>query len=333
MLKYRYIFLFVSGILALAGVVSLFMFGLNLGIDFTGGSLIELRISETVFAGKSNQAQIIQTTMEGFTDFNLGAVRVQPTAGGSYIIRLRTLTEEEHQVVLSELEKTLLPKTAENTDEKKISPSAPVVSELKFESIGPIIGKELKEKAIWQLLIVVVGIILYIAYVFRKLGKLKKNDAISWKFGTIAIIALFHDVLITVGIFSVLGRFAHIEIDNSFIAAILTVLGYSVNDTIVIFDRIRENMIRNSYSLDIKSIVNNSLSETMTRSLNTMSTTLIVLFAILLFGGSSTFNFVLALIIGIAFGTYSSIFVAGPLLYEWEKGNSERVNKLLTNKL
>lgn len=318
MLKYRYLFLTISGLLAVIGIASIVLFGLKLGIDFTGGSLMEISISKTALAPGSNAAKIIQNTLEGAHDLKLGGVRVQPT-DASYLVRLRSLNEDEHQAVLLELKKMLSKNAQTQTEVKKTNPPQQLITELRFESIGPVIGKELRQKAVWQFLLVVVGIVLYIAYVFRKLGKLKKKDAISWKFGIIAIIALFHDVLITVGIFSMLGRFAHIEIDNSFIAAILTVLGYSVNDTIVIFDRIRENMIRHKYSFDIQSIINSSLSETMTRSLNTASTTLIVLFAILIFGGSSTFNFVLALIIGIALGTYSSIFVAAPLLYEWEK--------------
>jgi len=294
MLKYRKIYFTFSGLLVAASIASLLLFGLNFGIDFTGGSLLEIKI---------NGGQIaIENILESQKDLNLGDVRVQPSEQGSFLIRMRDVSEEEHQKILEVL------KTGKTA-----------VQELSFESVGPVIGSELKRKALWQVLLVIVCIVLYIAFAFRKVSQLKEKSKISWKFGLAALAALIHDVTITLGIFAVLGKFLKVEIDSSFVAAILLVLGYSVNDTIVVFDRIRENLIKHKYSSNLEEIINSSIRQTVGRSINTSLTTVLVLFSLLIFGSASIFYFVLALIVGIAIGTYSSIFVASPLLYEWEK--------------
>jgi preprotein translocase subunit SecF len=205
-----------------------------------------------------------------------------------------------------------------NILEKQIFPQTVVVQE-RFESIGPIIGKELTEKALWQIALVAIGILSYIAWAFRRISKLKEQGSLSWKLGVVAIIAVIHDCLITVGVFAMLGKYLNVQIDSTFIAAILLVFGYSVNDTIVIFDRIRENLLKRKLSINLEDVINKSVAETAVRSFNTSSTTLLVLFTILLFGGGTIFYFILALIVGIGIGTYSSIFLAAPLLYEWQK--------------
>lgn len=296
MLRFKKIYYIFSGTLVGASIVAILVFGLNFGIDFTGGTLWVVHPSDS----KVTALQIEQI-LESQADLKLGDVKAQ-SLDPNIMLRLRNLSEAEHQQAL-----------------EKIKAVDPQLTENRFESIGPVIGQELKRKAIWQLLIVLIGIMLYIAWSFRKVGQLKENSKISWKFGGAAVVALFHDVIITVGVFAVLGHFYNVEVDSSFIAAVLLVLGYSVNDTIVVFDRIRENMIKHRYNLKLGEIINTSVGETFARSLNTSTTTILVLFTILFFGGPAIFYFVLALSIGIGIGTYSSIFLASPILYDWEK--------------
>jgi len=188
------------------------------------------------------------------------------------------------------------------------------IEEKRFNSVGPIIGSELKETAVWAIVIALIAIVLYIGWAFRKVS----FPVSSFKYGIIATIALFHDVIITLGVFAVLGHFLNIEIGIPFVAAILAILGYSVNDTIVVFDRTRENLLKSGID-DFEEIVNKSVNETLVRSINTSFTTLIVLLALYLFGGDTIKYFVVALMVGISAGTYSSIFIASPLLVTWQK--------------
>jgi preprotein translocase subunit SecF len=303
MLKFRRIFYIFSIALVCVSIIGIALFGLNLGIDFTGGTLMEIKIGDG--SASAVTALQIEQLLEINKDLKLGDVRVQPT-GNNFLIRLKEVNEQQREEILKALQ-----------DEIK----SPLTQE-RFESIGPIIGRELKRKALWQLTAVCIGILLFVAWAFRKVSNLKEKSNLSWKFGAVALVALVHDCLITIGTFALLGKFLGVEIDSSFIAAILLVLGYSVNDTIVVFDRIRENMIAHRLAYKLEDIINISVAQTSVRSLTTSATTIVVLFAILLFGGQSTFYFVLALIIGIGIGTYSSIFLASPLLYEWEKAKN-----------
>lgn len=186
----------------------------------------------------------------------------------------------------------------------------PDISEMKFESVGPILGKELQQKTATAILISIIAIIIYIAFAFRKVSYPIK----SWKYGVIGIIALIHNILITIGVFSLLGGLLNVEVDMLFITALLTILGYSINDTIVIYDRIRENLRR--INGNFEDIINTSLNETMRRSINTTITTLLSLIAVFFFGGDTIKMFALALIIGIGVGAYASIFIASPLLVD-----------------
>jgi len=308
--RQRKIWFTFSSILVIGGILAFFFIGLNLGIDFTGGSLLEV---EFLINRPTNQ-QI----KEVLAPLTIGEIAVQPVGEKGVILRFKEINEEAHQQILSTLREKLQPADAIKTDDAGINFEIKILEEKRFDSIGPAIGEELKRKTIWAIGIVLIAIIAYVAWAFRKVSK----PIASWKYGLIAVIALFHDIVITTGVFVILGKLYGLEVNATFIAALLTILGYSVNDTIVVFDRIRENLI---YHLgeNFEEIVQRSINEVMARSINTSFTTLLTLFAVLLLGGQSVRDFVLALIVGITIGTYSSIFLASPMLVVWEKLRSK----------
>lgn len=283
----------VSGIILVLGIVSLAVFGLKVGIDFKGGTRTELQFNKAPDYGKISQV----LNSEG-----VGNVQVQQSGTSGVVFKTQPIEKDKHDKMLADLKTQVGDFT-----------------EASYTNIGPLIGSELRSKAIWQLLLVSLGIVLYIAYAFRKITR----PISSWSFGVSAIVALLHDLLVVTGIFSILGHFAGVEIDALFVTALLTVLGFSVHDTIVVFDRIRENM-RVEAGKPLEEIVNHSINQTIVRSLNTSLTVLFVLLALLLFGGETIRFFVLALFVGIIAGTYSSIFIASPLLIVWNNWRKRR---------
>ena len=292
--KYYKLWFIISGLILLFGIVSLSVYGLKLGIDFTGGTEIQLQFNNQVDIGKVREAATSQ---------NIGHFQIQTTGENGLIIKTPPIEKEQHDKLLEEIKK-----------------QAGDFSEIHYDSIGPLIGSELKKNAFLQLLFVSLGIIFYIGYAFRKVSK----PVTSWRFGGAAIIALFHDLLFVLGVFSLLGHYKGVEIDSLFVTAMLTVLGFSVHDTIVVFDRIRENL-RVYPGQGIEFVVNHSIAQTLVRSLNTSLTVLFVLFSLLLFGGETIRYFVLALFIGIIVGTYSSIFIASPVLVLWQKWKTRQL--------
>lgn len=287
----RKIFYGFSLVLIAAGIFSVIFWGLRFGIDFKGGSLLEVE-----YVGARPEVQAIHDRL---APLDLGGVNIQLTGPTGLFLRLKDVNEETHQKVLAELA---------NLGE---------LEEKRFESIGPVIGQELKKKAYGAILMVLLLIVIYITWVFRKVSR----PVASWQYGVAAVIALFHDVFIPVGIFSILGHYLGAEIDLLFVTGILTILGFSVHDTIVVFDRIRENL-RQSGSKSFEETVNASINQTMGRSINTSLTVLLTLLAIYVFGGETTKYFSLLLMLGIFFGTYSSIFVASSLLVSWHSGKN-----------
>ena len=285
--KYSYAF---SIILVLASIAALIFYGLKLGIDFTGGSLVEVRYDPPAGGARPDINQIRQK----LEALNLGHIILQPIGDNGFSIRTRELSTQERQKVLSELG------------------SFGKIQDSNVNTIGPTIGRELRNRSIWAILLVLAAIILYIAFAFRKVSE----PVSSWFYGIFAIVALFHDIFIPLGIFAALGHFKGVEVDTLFVTAILTVLGFSVHDTIVVFDRIRENL-KLAKKESFEETVGKSLNQTITRSINTSLTVLIVLVALYFLGAESTKYFALTLIIGILFGTYSSIFIASPLLVTW----------------
>ena len=288
-IRYHKIYFIISGLLVLASIFSLIFFGLKLGIDFIGGSLLQIEFK--------NERLASEAIKEKLKVFDLGEINTAPIGEKGVILRFKDIDEETHQKILNSLDD----KYPENIEEKK------------FESIGPLIGEELKRKSIWAIGLVILMIILYIAYAFRNVSW----PVASFKYGLAAILALIHDVLIPTGIFSFLGYWQGIAVNLLFITALLTILGFSVHDTIVVFDRIRENLKRR-IGRDFKETVNLSINQTITRSINTSLTVLLTLLAVYIFGGQSIKYFALTLIFGIIFGTYSSIFIASPLIVVWE---------------
>ncbi len=284
---YKYLFI-LSGIVLVLGVASLGLYGLRLGIDFKGGTVTELEFQDPYNLDKLKETVKAQGTE---------TAQFQTTGEKGVIIRTEALEKEQHDKIALAIKEQI-----------------GTYKEKRYESIGPVVGEELKRKAIYQLIAVSLGIIFYIAYAFRKVAR----PITSWQFGIAAVIALLHDLLIVLGIFSILGHYKGIEIDSLFVTAMLTVLGFSVHDTIVVFDRVRENL-RVYAGKNIDFVVNHSISQTLVRSLNTSLTVLFVLLALLLFGGETIRFFVLALFIGVITGTYSSIFVASPILVLWQK--------------
>lgn len=289
-----------SGFLVLASLVSTAVFGLNLGLDFTGGAMMEVKFTEeaseeaSVFETDQLQASLADIEFEE----ELGNVTIVETDQSSYLIRMRSLNEAEHDAILAELGTDLAP-----------------VEEIRFTTVGPAIGDTLKNKALIALAITMFMIVIYIAFAFRKIPK----EVSPWRFGLSAIVALVHDVVIVVGVFVLLGQFVGVELDALFITALLTIMGFSVHDTIVVFDRVRENLKFRDSKDSLADSANKALNQTMARSLNTSISTLISILALLIWGADSIFWFVLALAIGMVVGTYSSIFVATPLLVWWNE--------------
>lgn len=280
-IKYKKIFVLISVVLVSLSIFSMIFFGLRFGIDFKGGSLLEVKYTEN---------RPIQNEVEEIIKpLYLGSVVVQPMGENGYSIKTRDITLEEKNSIMSALGEG--------------------VEELSFNSIGPSVGAELARKSIISFILVVLGIIFWIAFSFRKVSK----PVSSWKYGLIAIVSLLHDVIIPTGVLALLGYLFGFEIDTLFVVAILTILGLSVSDTIVVFDRIREN-IRIGHFKTFEETVGQSLNQVYTRSLATSFTVIIVLLALVFFGPESTKFFAIILTIGMFFGTYSSIFLASPLL-------------------
>ncbi|MEK7663853.1 MAG: protein translocase subunit SecF [Patescibacteria group bacterium] len=294
--KYSTIYYIFSGVIIIGAIASLVIFGLKFGIEFTGGSTMELEFTELRPNG--------ETIAKELSSFNIGEVIIQPIRENSMLLKFKGVDEATHQQILSKIN------TLSGVQEKN------------FQYIGPSIGQELKNKTLIAIVLALLAITIYIAFAFRKVSR----PVASWKYGITSLIALFHDILIPLGAFSVLGKFYNAEITIPIIAALLTILGFSVHDTIVIFDRIRENILKRGGS-SFSETVDWSLNQTVGRSISTVATVLLVMFALFFFGGDTLKWFSLALIIGIGAGAYSSIFIAGPLLVTWQKWSEGRLKK------
>jgi preprotein translocase subunit SecF len=283
----RYWYYLISAIVVVPGLISLVLFGLNFSIDFTGGSIQELQFEE---AGVVHPAEL----KELFTEYGFGDTMVQSSQENIFLIRSKTLDSETKITIQGEIEQRFGSFT-----------------ELRFESVGPSVGGEVQQRAYLVVGMAAVAILAYISFAFRHVTN-------PVRYGACAIIAMVHDIFVVVGLASIFGILYGWEVDALFLTALLTVIGFSVHDSIVVFDRIRENSRRYA-GLRIEDIVNHSVIQTLDRSINTQLTVVFTLTALLLFGGVTIRNFVLTLLIGIISGTYSSIFNASPLLVEWER--------------
>lgn len=280
--KYAYVF---SGTLTVLSVIALAVWGLKFGIDFTGGTLMEIRYPSGAPASQEVTAELASLNLNGFT--------VQPSGSDSVLLRYASEEDGVNQQVFQAIRK-------DHAD----------AVQSRVEYTNSSVSKDLRNNSLKAIFWAVAGIMAYVAWAFRKVSR----PVASWKYGAGAVIALIHDVLITIGVFSALGHFFDVEVGVPFIAALLTILGFSVHDTIVVYDRMRENLIRSHSKESFPEIVNRSLNETLVRSINTSLTVIVTLLAIYLFGGESVKYFALALLVGVTFGTYSSIFIASALL-------------------
>lgn len=296
-LKHKKIFLSFSSLLVILSIGAAIFFGFHLSVDFTGGSVYEIVYQ--------NQVPEISEVQKSVQVAGLVQVTVQKIGENGFVIKTTELSADTK----NKLDALLTFENKFTFEEKQV------------KSIGPSVSSELTKKALFAILFITIITIFFIAYVFRKVSK----PVSSFKFGLVAIIALLHDIIIPVGIFAFLGAFfVGYQIDVLFVTALLAILGYSVNDTIVVFDRIRENLNAEKNPGNIKGqrfeeLVGKSLNQTITRSINTSLTTFIVLFLLYLIGGETTKPFALVLSIGVLAGTYSSIFLASPLLVLIEK--------------
>ncbi len=292
--KFNY-FLILPVTLSVVSLIAIAVWGLKPGIDLVGGSL--LQVSYTDSRPESEQVR------KAVSSLGIGEVRVQPTGDKGYLLRQRDLTPTEKEDLMKALS-TLSVTSAVHEDQ--------------FNSVGPTLGAELLRKALIALMLVTLCIIIFIAFAFRHVSK----PVASWKYGVIAVVTIMHDVLIPIGLFAFLGNYRGAEVDTLFIVALLTILGISINDTIVVFDRIRENLALNEkhhkYGVFVE-VVWNSIKQTLSRSINTSLTVIFVLASLYFVGPSATKDFSLTLIVGMIAGTYSSIFLASPLLVLWSK--------------
>ncbi len=285
---YKIMFFFSVG-LTVAAIILTAAFGLRFGADFRGGSVMELVFNDQ--RPSVDELDKVVGTVEGVSD-----VSVSPAGDNGALIRLNDVGEQTHQNILG-----------------AISGKFGKITENRFDSIGPTIGNDLKSKSIKAIIISLLAIVVYLAIVFRKLSSVLS----PWALGLSAVAALVHDVLVPIGLFALLGHYLNIEITSIFVAAALTILGYSISDSVVVFDRIRENVLRFGAREDFGETVHKSVMQTLVRSLNTTFTVLLSLVAIFFFGGESIKYFALALIVGVFSGAYSSIFIASPILAWW----------------
>ena len=288
-IKHKNWYFALSLIVIIPGTIALLLWGLRLSIDFTGGSRITY-LAKTATPVNMQQIQ----SVEKESNITFGSIATSPT---QISIKTKPLTNDQHTALT-----------------KAFTDKLPGYVEESYETVGPVVGQETTWNAIKGVGLASILIILFIAFSFRSVPK----PANSWRFGICAIIALLHDVLVVVGIFAILGHFFDVEVDSLFVTALLTVIGFSVHDTIVVFDRIRENL-KKSLLRPFDEVVNDAILQTLNRSLNTSFTVILVLLAILLFGGESIRWFVAALLIGVISGTYSSIFNASPMLVLWQE--------------
>ncbi len=279
--KYRKIFFAISATLVIVSIAMVITRGLHFGIDFKGGSLTEVSYKDA-----RPETLELQTAV---ATLSLGDVRIQPAGEHDAIIRTVSLNEVQHASLINAL---------------SLSGKSPL-EEKRFNSIGPVVGQELRSKAWVAILLVILGIVLFIAFAFRHVSE----PVASWKYGMIIIIALLHDIIIPTGVVALLGK----DVDTLFVIALLSIMGLSVHDSIVVFDRVRENLRLKKWR-DFSETVGKSLEQTFVRSINTSLTIILVLFALYFFGPVSTKDFSLILLIGMFFGTYSSIFLGSPLL-------------------
>ena len=287
--KYKKIFVSISATLVLLSLVSIAIFGLKPGIDFKGGSLLE--VEYTIVRPAQSEVE------NSLKKLSVGQALIQPTGDTGYSIKMRDITDKERTDIMAALGSDVIEKS--------------------FTSIGPSVGSELVRKSVISFILVALGIIFWIAFSFRKVSK----PVSSWKYGLIAIVSLIHDIMIPVGVFAFLSTVYGVEMDTLFVVAILTILGLSVSDTIVVFDRIREN-IRVGHFKTFEETVGRSLNQVFARSIATSSTVILALLALVFFGPDSTKVFALMLTAGMFFGTYSSIFLASPMLVlvqNWQK--------------
>ncbi len=291
-MKYRRIYLIFSGIVLLPGILSLIFFGLNLSIDFTGGSVFVYDVSQV------EMRDAVEEKVRNAFSQNDVAVNEFVKSGNTVEVRTHTIESQQNDAI-----NKLLAEDIGNIDQKS------------FETVGPSVGRETTINAFKALGVASLGIMLYIAYAFRNIPK----PYSSLRFGVSAIIAMLHDAALLIGVFSILGKVSGVEVDSLFITAVLTVIGFSIHDSIVVFDRIRENLKKLPSSWNFDQVVNFSIVETLNRSFATSLTVLMTLLSLFILGGQSIKYFVFALLIGILSGTYSSIFTASPILVIWEE--------------
>ena len=285
--KYFKFYNIFSCLLLFSAIFLLFAIGLNFSIDFTGGSILEIEFE------KRPENPVIQ---EKLRDLNLGEITIQPTGDRGVILRIKEINEASHQEILSKL--------------GEISN----VREQRFENIGPVVGKELRQKTITLIIVSLLSLLIYITIAFSKVSR----PISSWQYGVISILTLSFDVLVAIGIFTLLEKFYQAQFSVPIVTALLTILGYTINDKVIVFDRIRENILKGQKKT-FEETVNFSLNQTLTRSLSTGTCTLLVLLFIFFFGGDTLRYFSLILIVGIVVGTYSSLFLTTPLLVVWLK--------------
>lgn len=293
-MRFKWLYFLISGLVLVPGIFSLLKWGLLPSIDFTGGTLLELKFEKNYQLPMANYQKIIQE--KGFTS------SIQSSGEKTILIRTKNLNQEQVSII----NKAVGDKVGE------------VPQQIRLETVGPVLGRELLQKTFLAAILAILGILVYVVYAFKNL-----------RFGVAAILALFHDLLVVIGLFSLLGHFRGVEVDTLFVTAALTTMSFSVHDTIVVFDRIREKQ-KNSPIGNLEETVNLAISETIVRSLNNSLTIVFMLLALLLLGGETIKWFIFALLIGTISGTYSSPFVATPILVMWNKIEEKRKENKLT---